>query len=687
MRRTLFRPLEPGAGTPWWRRIDPWAAAEWGAVALVSLFYVVFKTYAMWLRPGDEHIYFAMAQDVAGGAIPYRDFFFAHPPVHLLVPALLFRVFGFSYGLAFWIAPLACLAAGLALWRLMRRFAPGWAAVLALVLFVFGRTVLQSSTHMTGVNIGLMFLLWGAERLAADRARTGGALLALAGMTGLYFLPAALGILICFAVRRPRPFLWAFGLFLLVGLGLVVAFDRVSGGEFLEQVVWYHRAKGSEMGSGWPTFDKTKGAELFHNWPLFLGAILAGFVGLVALLLTGEPRKPSARPAPSAGAGGRRARGARSGGPAAPAERPSGWLRTLAAALRVPQEGAPGAAESPDSRGRLARIERARRKLTEALSQAPWATLALVGSLWVAAHWMMLASLAVVWRYYYAVVFVGAAVATAMLAVPVWLGVRAVPGLVRRRARGAAWAPVLFAGLVVAAFALFYRHDRKLGEKYGIWAEESPAKEAQCDPQACSFRCTNDGYASGACESGKGCVCRYAWQDSPAPWVPAWVNGVLRSWFWGGDTIPSGRSYGSIENTLWHESRGALQEARYLEAARAIAREACAGDTIFGDSGTAPMLANLTGLRIAARVYDTNQQRFLLGFIDPQATVDEIQADGVRFFVVGGNSWAKPDQPLGRFLRSQFRPLWPAQGDEPFGITVYVRKGPSPCERGAGSGG
>lgn len=680
--RTLVRPSETGAETPWWKRIDPWAASEWVAVALVSLFYVVFKTYAMWLRAGDEHIYFAMAQDVAHGAIPYRDFFFAHPPVHLLVPALLFRIFGFSYGLAFWIAPLACLAAGLALWRLVRRFAPGWAAVLAFVLFLFGRTVLQSSSHLTGVNIGLMFLLWGAERLSAERPRTGGVLLALSVMTGLYFLPAALGILACFALLRPRPSLAALGLFLLVGLALVVLFDLASRGQFLEQVIWYHRAKGPEMGSGWPTFDKTKGAELFHNWPLFLGAILAGFVGLVSLLLAGDAPGTPAKSAPPAGAAGRRARRG-SSGPGAGSGRPPGWTRSLAATLRVPLEAPPGgAAESPEPKGRLAGFERARRKLSAALAQAPWAALALVGSLWVAAHWMMLASLAVVWRYYYAVVFVGASVATAMLAVPVWFGLRAIPGLLRDRARGAAWAPVLFAGLIVAAFASFYSHDLELGEKYKIWAEESPEKEAGCDPQACSFRCTNDGYAAGACEPAKGCVCRYAWQDSPAPWVPGWVNEALRSLFWGGETIPSGRSYGSLENTMWHESRGALQEARYLEAARAIAREACPGDTIFGDSGTAPMLANLTGLRIAARVYDTNQQRFSLGFIDPEATVSEIQADGVRFFVVGRNSWAKPEQPLGKLLQSGFRPMWPAQGDEPFGITVHVRKGPAPCERG-----
>ncbi len=52
--RTFLRTLEPGAATPFWKRIDPLVAAEWGAVLLVSLFYLAFKTYAMWLRAGDE---------------------------------------------------------------------------------------------------------------------------------------------------------------------------------------------------------------------------------------------------------------------------------------------------------------------------------------------------------------------------------------------------------------------------------------------------------------------------------------------------------------------------------------------------------------------------------------------------------------------------------------------------------
>ena len=669
--RTFLRTLEPGAATPFWKRIDPLVAAEWGAVLLVSLFYLAFKTYAMWLRAGDEHIYFAMAQAVAHGAIPYRDFFFAHPPVHLLVPALIFRIFGFSYGVAFWIAPLACLAAGFALWRLVRRFTPGWAGVLVMIFFLFGRTVLQSGSHLTGVNMGLMFLCWGAERLSADKPKTGGILLALSVLTGIYFLPATVGVLACYAVFRPKPSLQALAAYLLLGLGVAALFDLLTRGQFFEQVVWYHRAKGPEMGSGWPTFDKTKGAELFHNWPLFLGAIIAGIAGLVGLLVVGDTvRSGRAR------TGETPRRKSRSSVAAASQV---GWSGHLAAALRVAEPPASENAAVEERGGFLGAVERVRRGLVRTCTAAPWAALGVVGAAWVAAHWIFLARLAVVWRYYYAVVFVGASVASGMILVAAWHGLRELPRLVRNKKKGSAWAPVVFAGLILVGFVGFSGHDLALGKKYKIWAEDSPEKQVACEAQSCSRGCTNDGYAAGNCDASKGCVCRYGWQDSPAGWVPGWFNSLMKSMFWGGDTIPDGKRTWSLENTMWHESRGALVEARFLEAARAIDRRACAEDAIFGDSGTAPMLANLTGLRIAGRVFDTNQQRFATGFIDPRETVQDVRADGVRFVVTGNNSWAK-DGPIAEFIKSGFQSLWPGQDDPAFGITVSIKNGPSPCE-------
>src|SRR5262245_29142492 len=56
-------------------------AAAFGAVVLL---YALLKTYQLTLGNSDENIYFYMAlRTVTDGLLPYRDYFFAHPPLHL----------------------------------------------------------------------------------------------------------------------------------------------------------------------------------------------------------------------------------------------------------------------------------------------------------------------------------------------------------------------------------------------------------------------------------------------------------------------------------------------------------------------------------------------------------------------------------------------------------------------------
>jgi hypothetical protein len=53
-----------------------------------------YKSYPIF---SDENIYINMAKAVSEGLSPYRDFFYAHPPFHLLILSSLFRIFGPSY--------------------------------------------------------------------------------------------------------------------------------------------------------------------------------------------------------------------------------------------------------------------------------------------------------------------------------------------------------------------------------------------------------------------------------------------------------------------------------------------------------------------------------------------------------------------------------------------------------------
>lgn len=63
---------------------------------LISFTLIVFsyKSYPIF---SDENIYINMAKAVSEGLYPYKDFFYAHPPFHLLILSSLFRIFGSNY--------------------------------------------------------------------------------------------------------------------------------------------------------------------------------------------------------------------------------------------------------------------------------------------------------------------------------------------------------------------------------------------------------------------------------------------------------------------------------------------------------------------------------------------------------------------------------------------------------------
>ena len=42
----------------------------------------------------DENVYFYMGKVISDGGVPYKDFFYAHPPLHIYILAFLIKLFG-----------------------------------------------------------------------------------------------------------------------------------------------------------------------------------------------------------------------------------------------------------------------------------------------------------------------------------------------------------------------------------------------------------------------------------------------------------------------------------------------------------------------------------------------------------------------------------------------------------------
>ena len=92
-------------------------------------------------------------------------------------------------------------------------------------------------------------------------------------------------------------------------------------------------------------------------------------------------------------------------------------------------------------------------------------------------------------------------------------------------------------------------------------------------------------------------------------------------------------------------------EGRYLRVARPMAdylRETAApGATLFGDSASAPLVALLSGVPVAAREVDTNVMRFTSGASDLSTVLDSAKADQLTYLIVRYVSEGPRRRPFG----------------------------------------
>ncbi len=226
---------------------------RWGPLVVVLASLALLKAFGLHELPGDEGIYFYLARRMAGdGLVPYRDFFFAHPPVHLLVAAGAFKVFGATGAVGKAIPALCALGTVAVVYVACVRRIGVMAAFVAAATLACSYDFLRASSHFTGVNVTLLLATAAAMLCLEGRAVVGGALAALAASAGLYALPTALGCgVVCGLDGRGRR---AVGRFAVGFFGVAVVLDGgfwLSAGQaFIDQVWLYHFAKAGEPWAG-----------------------------------------------------------------------------------------------------------------------------------------------------------------------------------------------------------------------------------------------------------------------------------------------------------------------------------------------------------------------------------------------------------------------------------------------------
>ena len=269
VRRMLLEPY--ASHLPFLRTQAP-VLGEISAIVTTFCLFALLKTHGLRVSASDENIYFYDAVLVARGAMPYRDFFFAHPPVHVLVPAVLFRLFGFHLLLAKSLAPMFAAISGVFVWRLCRVRMGRLAGMLALPAFLFASEILKASTNLTGVNLTLLFIAAGTYYALMERPFRAGALFALAASTGFYAIAGAMVLIVTTAARGPRTFARFAGAFVLVFGAINLFFYGVAGSEYIDGVYRYHLLKAAKDPRQLPLLGGDVGPirALLHNFWVFL---------------------------------------------------------------------------------------------------------------------------------------------------------------------------------------------------------------------------------------------------------------------------------------------------------------------------------------------------------------------------------------------------------------------------------
>jgi hypothetical protein len=141
----------------------------------------------------------------------------------------------------------------------------------------------------------------------------------------------------------------------------------------------------------------------------------------------------------------------------------------------------------------------------------------------------------------------------------------------------------------------------------------------------------NLSYYKNMVKQGNGTLTKtYTWSDGL---LPDFINNAVKSFIWKKQrTI--GKRYCSLTYLLWHESR-------YLKVTEQIVADiqklTDKKDLIFGDSGTVPLFALLSGRAIAINEVDTNIQRYKSRNANPKKLVEDLDRVFTKLIILRVN--------------------------------------------------
>ena len=233
--------------------------------------------------PGDENVYFYMAKSVSQGQLPYRDFFYAHPPLHIFVLAALIKIFGVDFFILKSASLLFILAAAFFIFKTSAELFQSRIneknavaiPVIAVALFLFSFTILFTATFSVGIELSVMLVMISFYLIFIRKYFIGGFFAGLAGLARFYAIVPLFAIFIFILVKKMQEN--KIKDFLIVILGFFAVFGTVFivltslyGHNFTDPVIKYHFLKPKLPGQRMLVYE----SMIRENWIIVVSSLL-----------------------------------------------------------------------------------------------------------------------------------------------------------------------------------------------------------------------------------------------------------------------------------------------------------------------------------------------------------------------------------------------------------------------------
>ncbi len=208
---------------------------------LITIILVSIFIRLLFLHPSfsDENFYFNAGKNILEGKTPYKDFFFAHPPLQIYGYAFLFKILGTSFFAAKLIPLIISSLTVFLIYKILKEFYDDKTGFIASIIFLVTPAFIAFSTMGYGMWESIFFIFLSIYFIAKNKVREA-AIVFVIGILFRYliaiYLPFLLLLIYIKGRDRKRFLIFFFSTLFLSSLLMLFIF----GSNFFIQTVLFH---------------------------------------------------------------------------------------------------------------------------------------------------------------------------------------------------------------------------------------------------------------------------------------------------------------------------------------------------------------------------------------------------------------------------------------------------------------